>query len=194
MKKIAFIRHAQSTANAGYPTSNPATVLLSDLWKEQARLLAANRTDALDLIIYSKYTRTYETAKPMIEKFPNISVLQSPHIHEFTYLDPSQCIHTTMDQRKVAKDRFWADDDLLHQDWPDSESVDAFLTRVNLFAESINELPAENIAVFSHGQYIRMLIDVLQYPNKTYTKNDVKRLLFETDDVPNCWRIDKVFQ
>lgn len=116
MKKISLIRHAQSVANAWLPTSDPATVMLTDLWREQARLLAANRTDEIDLILYSQYTRTQETAKPMIEKFPQVTVLQNPFIHEFTYLDPKQCINTTGDQRRFLRERFWMNDDVFYQD------------------------------------------------------------------------------
>lgn len=185
-----MIRHAQSIANAWLPSSDPATIPLSNLWKEQASILAANRTETIDLIIYSQYIRTYETAKPMIEKFFNASLVQSPHIHEFTYLDPIQCMNTTMEQRKEARENFWNNEDLFHQDWPRSESVDQFLTRVNFFVDYIHTLPAKSIAVFSHWQFIRMLVDILKNPNKEYTKREVNHLLYETEDIQNCWCVD----
>lgn len=187
MKKISLIRHAQSVANAWLPTSDPATVMLTDLWREQARLLAANRTDEIDLILYSQYTRTQETAKPMIEKFPQVTVLQNPFIHEFTYLDPKQCINTTGDQRRFLRERFWMNDDVFYQDGASAESVHQLLMRVRLFIDYVSELPHNHIVAFSHWQYIRMLVAVLQNPNKEYAKNDVYRILYETEDVHNCW-------
>lgn len=190
MKKVFLIRHAESLANAWHPTVDPATVAITDKWKNQARLLAESRNIDLDVIIYSLYTRTYQTARPMMEKFTDAAVVQSPYIHEFTYLDPVQCANTTFVQRKIARDRFWSDDDLFYQDWPGAESVDQLMTRVRLFVAYLHALPDQCIAVFSHGQYIRVLMDVVSHPNKEYTKNEIYRLLYETDDIHNCGVIE----
>jgi broad specificity phosphatase PhoE len=72
METIYFIRHAESEANAGYVTFDDTSTVLTKTGKEQARKLSEQLSESPDLIIYSKYIRTQQTAAPTILKFPKV--------------------------------------------------------------------------------------------------------------------------
>jgi hypothetical protein len=79
-----FIRHGQSTGNAGIPCHDLALLELTELGHKQAREVAASWTETPSLIVTSPYLRTHQTAAPTIERFPNVPVEVWP-IQEFTY-------------------------------------------------------------------------------------------------------------
>ncbi|MCL1962490.1 MAG: histidine phosphatase family protein, partial [Desulfovibrionaceae bacterium] len=87
--KAVFIRHGQSTGNAGVPCHDLASIELTDLGHEQARDIAGSWTEAPSLIVTSPYLRTRQTAAPTMERFPDVPVEVWP-IEEFTYLQPSR--------------------------------------------------------------------------------------------------------
>jgi len=87
--KATFIRHGQSTGNAGLPSNDLALIELTDLGHEQARDVADGWAEAPVLIVISPYLRTQQTAAPTIARFPGVPVEVWP-IEEFTYLQPSR--------------------------------------------------------------------------------------------------------
>src|SRR3546814_10874663 len=56
--RAIFIRHGQSTGNAGVPCDDLGAIELTELGQEQAREVAASWTQAPALIVTSPYTRT----------------------------------------------------------------------------------------------------------------------------------------
>src|SRR3546814_2517008 len=87
--RAIFIRHGQSTGNAGVPCDDLGAIELTELGQEQAREVAASWTQAPALIVTSPYTRTRQTAAPTIARFPGVPVEVWP-IEEFTYLQPAR--------------------------------------------------------------------------------------------------------
>jgi broad specificity phosphatase PhoE len=85
---IFLVRHAESKANIGLPTSDPATIGITENGKYQSAKFAEEIKIAPDLIVTSRYVRTLQTAQPLIEKYPQAN-LETWSIHEFTYLSPS---------------------------------------------------------------------------------------------------------
>ena len=87
MKTITFIRHGESTANAGGITMAHDAIPLSALGKIQAQALAA----VLDLqpskIVVSEFLRTHETAQPFCDKVSMQPVIHAG-LNEFSCLDP----------------------------------------------------------------------------------------------------------
>ncbi len=67
--KATFVRHRQSTGNAGMPCNDLALLSLTELGWQQARNAAANWIETPDLIVTSPYLRTQQTAAPTIERF-----------------------------------------------------------------------------------------------------------------------------
>jgi broad specificity phosphatase PhoE len=87
--KAIFIRHGQSTGNAGVPCTDLATIELTEKGWNQARQVAMEWTEKPSLIVTSPFLRTQQTAAPTIERFPDVPVQVWP-IEEFTYLQPSR--------------------------------------------------------------------------------------------------------
>ena len=54
--RAIFIRHGQSTGNAGVPCDDLGAIELTELGQEQAREVAASWTQAPALIVTSPYT------------------------------------------------------------------------------------------------------------------------------------------
>jgi phosphohistidine phosphatase SixA len=67
--RAIFIRHGESTGNAGVPCHDLATIELTERGHEQARAVAASWTEAPALIVTSPYTRTRQTAAPTIARW-----------------------------------------------------------------------------------------------------------------------------
>lgn len=176
MKNIHLIRHAESRSNAWLPTDHPGTVPITELWKQQAQNLADNWTIEPDLIVYSMYDRTYQTAKPLIDKYPHVKTLQSEIIHEFTYLDAARYKWTTWPQRAWWRKLFWENPDIMYKDSPTSESIFDLFTRVDETIKLLQSFYWKEVAVFSHWQFIYTLLEALKDPTFT-TRADAKQYL-----------------
>ena len=66
MVSIWLIRHGESEANAGLPTSDVALIELTEKGHQQAQKVASAFTQAPSLIVTSPYIRTKQTAQPTI--------------------------------------------------------------------------------------------------------------------------------
>jgi len=87
--RAIFIRHGESTGDAGVPYHDLATIELTERGHEQARAVAASWAEAPALIVTSPYTRTRQTAAP-IARFPACRPVEVWPIEEFTYLQPAR--------------------------------------------------------------------------------------------------------
>lgn len=76
-------------------------------------------------------------------------------IHEFTYLEPTRCANTTVAQRRDWVEAYWAKADPAFTDGEGAESFLDFISPVQFFLNRLAEHPAYDIAVFSHGQFIK---------------------------------------
>ena len=72
--RAVFIRHGQSTGNAGLPCHDLARIELTELGWQQARSAAASWTETPSLIVTSPFLRTEQTATPTVARFPNVPV------------------------------------------------------------------------------------------------------------------------
>ena len=151
---IYFVRHGQSTANAGGVTMAHAAIPLSELGRRQAVLVASLLEVEPELILSSTYVRAMETARPFSEK-TGCPITPHPLLHEFSALDPALLEGMTTERRPIA-DAFWgrADPDLRHG--PGSETFREFSARVTSFASEIPHLPADTV-LFGHGIWFALL-------------------------------------
>lgn len=153
--QAVFIRHGQSTGNAGIPCSDLSQIALTELGWQQAREVAQNWIERPSLIVTSPYLRTQQTAAPTTERFPDVPVETWP-IQEFTYLEPSRWNGTRSEERMPHIVRYWQEADTAFRDGEGAESFDDLFGRAQDALRRLEALPPESLVyVFSHGQFIQ---------------------------------------
>ncbi|MDD4557257.1 MAG: phosphoglycerate mutase family protein [Alphaproteobacteria bacterium] len=153
---VFFIRHAESEGNVGLATVTPTETKLTAQGEQQAKDLLARIDFKPDLIIHSTYIRTYQTAKPLAEKYPDVPVQEWQNIYEFTFLSPSKYKNTTKDERKPFIDEYIARNDMDFVDGVGAESFNHFLQRVDETIEKVSKFPETmKVIIFAHGAFLR---------------------------------------
>lgn len=153
MKNVRLIRHGESAANAGHASRDQASIPLTPLGLEQARVIAGSFSMAPDLIVASPFARAQATALKTAATFP-ATAIETWAIQEFTYLATDRCVDTTVAQRKNWVDAYWLKSDPTYCDGAGAESFHDFVARAQAFLDRLEEHPAGGIAVFSHGQFL----------------------------------------
>lgn len=165
--RAVFIRHGQSTGNAGIPCHDLALIELTELGRHQAREVAASWTERPNLIVTSPYVRARQTAKPTMERFSDVPVEVWP-IQEFTYLQPSRWNGTLTRDRKPHIDRYWGTADPAFCDGEGAESFSMLLERARRALERLEAMPQDALVyLFSHGQFIQALNLLVRYEGMT---------------------------
>ena len=153
--RTVFIRHGQSTGNAGIPAHDLALLELTELGWWQSGEVAAGWTETPSLIVTSSYLRTQQTAAATIARFPEAPVEVWP-IQEFTYLQPSRWNGTHSSERMPAIERYWAAADPEYCDGEGAESFSTLLGRAQAALDRLATMPENTMVyVFSHGQFIQ---------------------------------------
>lgn len=177
MKTVWFIRHAESAANAGLPTTYPDCIPLTTKGVEQAKLLSDNINIEPDLIILSSYIRTHQTAVSLIEKFYKSKTEIWP-IHEFNFLSPDECLNTTVDQRKPWVNDYWKKCEAQYVHGIGAESFAEFKIRVLASIKRLEKFEYKFVVVFTHGHVIRA---IWQYFITANENEDSKSMQFFRD-------------
>lgn len=175
MKKILIIRHAESIGNAGAITTLPGEIPLSLTGITQAHELVGKITDPPEIIVYSKYIRTYQTAEPLINTFPHVPTEEWSHIHEFTYLNEAHCANMDAKSRQPMVDEYWDRNDPHHRDGGSAESFVEFLRRIDSSINQVKVRQEKSIIIFSHGNFIlglKMLIESKKNPGSLQNLSD----------------------
>jgi broad specificity phosphatase PhoE len=181
--KVIFIRHGESTGNAGIPSKNLALLELTRTGQSQAEEIAAGWLQAPDLIVSSPYLRTQQTAAPTMERFSSAPVEVWP-IQEFTYLEPSRWNGTLSADRKPHIVAYWSAADPAYCDGPGAESFTTLLDRARNMLERLAALPADwFVLIFSHGQFIHAVRMLILHPYRTDAER--MRLFWRTDGLPS---------
>ena len=144
--RAVFIRHGQSTGNAGVPCHELASIELTELGWRQAREVARAWTETPSLIVTSPYLRTRQTAEATIQRFPTVPVEVWP-IEEFTYLQPSRWNGTRSSERMPYLERYWTDADPAYCDGEGAESFGALLRRAEAALARLATLPSSGLAL-----------------------------------------------
>ena len=153
--RAIFIRHGQSTGNAGIPCDDLAQIELTELGWRQAREIAASWIETPRLVVTSPFLRTQQTAAPTIARFPKVPVEVWP-IEEFTYLQPSRWNGTLSSERMPTIERYWAEADPEFCDGEGAESFATLLGRAQTALDRLAAMPKDALVyVFTHGQFIQ---------------------------------------
>ncbi|MDF3926333.1 histidine phosphatase family protein [Pseudomonas putida] len=187
MKNVRLIRHGESAANAGEPTRDHASIPLTAKGLEQARIVAQSITSAPGLILASPFLRAQATALATTTLYPGAAFETWP-IHEFTYLASARCVDTTLAQRRGWVDAYWQRSDPAFSDGEGAESFRDLVARALHFLDRIAEHSANEIVVFSHGQYLNTVRWLLE---KQPQEIDADAMLdwrkYEVaNHIPNC--------
>ncbi len=165
--RINFFRHGESISNAGAATSDPASIPLTDCGRNQAEQIAQSYEARPTLIVVSSYQRTWQTAAPVIARFPEVPVEEWP-VQEFTYLEPSRCMGTTGAERRAWVEHYWKSCSAEYCDGPGAESFMDLLRRVKETRSRLEGLPTgSQVAVFTHGQLLQALRLLVYFPALT---------------------------
>jgi broad specificity phosphatase PhoE len=157
MKEVWFIRHAESEANAGFSSSDPMSIPLTERGYKQADEVSKVISKAPSLIVVSPYIRTQQTARPTIARFPKTEC-EEWNIQEFTFLSPELCKETNSSQRRPMVDEYWKRYDPFYLHGKDAESFADFLNRVHNTYQRVEAIDKDFVLIFGHGQFIRMLL------------------------------------
>jgi 2,3-bisphosphoglycerate-dependent phosphoglycerate mutase len=184
---VRLIRHAESLANAGGATDDPALIPITDCGCEQAVRLAKEWEQAPSLIVTSSFIRTRQTAQPTIDRFPEVPIEVWP-VHEFTYLDLPVGEPTTREQRRPLIKRYWERADPHYVDGPGVESFAGFLGRAQALLDRLRERSEPSIMVFTHGEFISGVMWILQNGINTTKCFDMAgfRTFVKVSQLPNA--------
>jgi broad specificity phosphatase PhoE len=187
-----FIRHGQSTANAGAPTDNFALIPLTQLGREQAETLAASWAVTPGLIVVSPYLRAQQTAEPTIARFPQVPV-ETWDIYEFTYWDPANWDGGDEDEDAWVE-RFWREADA-ERTHGGAENFRAFLGRAKAALARLAELDVDGpVMLFTHGHFIQALRHAILFEDWSahkvmgaFRENDARAWVRNTQVVRADW-------
>lgn len=164
MREVYWIRHAQSTANAGGRTDSTQAIVLSPAGEEQAREFARHWSIRPGMIVVSAYVRTHQTAIHIKRKFEGVPVEEWP-VHEFTYLSRAMGSGTTAAERMKLAVPYWEAMDPFANLGEGSESYAEFHTRI---AAAISRAAAFRgvgpLMIFCHNRVLCQLIQVITNP------------------------------
>ena len=166
MKKVWFVRHGESMANAGQATRDHRSIPLTQQGWSQARAVSIT-VPRPELIIVSPYLRARQTAEPLCQRYPDVPVECWDEVHEFVYLSPATCVGTTSSQRRPRVLAYWKAVDRAYVDGEWAESYQHLLERIYTTLSRLEEREQQFIVVFSHAQFMRNLHLVMSQPGLT---------------------------
>lgn len=150
---LYMIRHGESIANAGLPSSDFSTIPLTPLGHEQSARLANGWSDAPSLIAASPYLRAQQTAVPLREKFKSVPFV-TWGVEEFSFLNLCMFPPMTRDERKSLVDDYWQRCDPSEKH-AGAESFEEFWGRVLAFQRQVEQFDGERLVVVTHGFFMR---------------------------------------
>lgn len=165
MRCVWVVRHGESEANAGLPSTSPDATLLTTKGHKQAYKFAEIfyeswtefRVQTPGLFVTSKYIRTKQTAAPTFTCFDHVPREEWP-VEEFTYLDPSKYVGSTVTEREPHVKAWWERADPEYRDGGGAESFADLLLRVRNLVNVLRDRKEDMTVIFSHGRFMRALL------------------------------------
>ena len=162
--RVLCFRHGESAANAGHATSDPASIPLTELGKQQAHAISQRLAESPAFVISSPFLRAQQTAAPTLTRFPAVPTEIWP-VQEFTYLAPARCAGTSAQQRRQWVDAYWNAFNPTLVDGPGAESFSAFIERVRAALNRLRMVRNASDAIaamFGHGQFLQAMRWLIQ--------------------------------
>ncbi len=155
-KRVLFIRHAESEANAGRPTSEHSSIALTALGAKQGICIVNGIDSRPCLVIVTPFLRTQQTARPLLEKFLDVPVETWP-LQEYQFIAQRHCLNTTDAQRRPVVDAYWQRCDPTYINGYGPESFRKFRARIMGSIKALEKRSEHFIVVFAHGHVIRAI-------------------------------------
>ena len=162
MLEVWLFRHGQSRENAGFHTKEHSGVLLTDLGKEQGKLIAEyiGGQGFFPLrIIASPYTRAKETAVCTADRFD--MPVEIRRIHEFSFIGNEVWGNIPPEERETKVREYWKRGDPEETMGEGAESFIQFWDRVFDIKQWLCACAKSEsglYSMFSHGYFIRGLV------------------------------------
>ena len=187
MKQLHLVRHGESASNAGLATDSHDTYGITDLGRSQAEHFAKGWSDAPPgLVVSSRYVRTQETARPFMQRFPEV-----PHetwdVQEWTQLCPKHYRGTSHTQRLPKVRAYYDRRDPHYCDGEGAESFADLFKRVHAMLTKAEKRSEDVIAMFTHGHFMRAVLWSLLVESHPDTPKSMGRFVQFTDAfvIPN---------
>lgn len=188
MKKIYFVRHGESDANAGGPIKPENEIALTELGHQQATFVGerATKLDA-QIIIASPLLRARQTAEH-IASVTGLLIETSELLIERRYPSGQQgrTIHDPIVKEicHLLEVRF-GEDDSIHSD---EEMFEEIRDRAVRALDYLKNRPEETIIVVTHSIFLRMLLGAALY-GPSVTRREGGKLLnvFRTKNTALSW-------
>lgn len=156
MNNIWLVRHSECHSNVGGKTTHPATSILTKTGRLQSERIADYIDSQPDIILHSPYIRAVQSAQPTINKFPGVTVDESP-VQEFVYLPHEKYLNTTQTRRQAAVDEYWQQCNPQQKNSNEAESFAEFIDRIEMVIEKLRHSKGR-VIVFTHGHVMRAVI------------------------------------
>lgn len=175
MKRILFVRHGESVANAGGVTMENAAIPLSDHGRRQAEAIAEWLPGNPALVLVSPMLRAQQTAAPYCRRHGVQPAIQ-PLLAEFSVICPTLIAGLSGDQRRPHVESYWAAANPNQRMGPGADTFHEFDSRVSRFVERLPDLP-DGTRVFGHGLWFALLLWQLQSRPKSRPTMDAAGML-----------------
>lgn len=163
--KIIIARHGETTENKKkHLSGNSNTAQLTEEGKKHAQVLRSFFTD-LDFIVSSPLDRAVETAKPTADKL-GLKVVIDDLLREFDFGDLDG-----KSEEGEAKEALFKRREDLDFKFPNGESYNDVLKRIDLFLENLLSKKYKKVLIVSHAGVCRALLVRLTKEGKQKVKD-----------------------
>ncbi len=163
-QEIWFIRHGESTTNAGEISQDKFSTQLTARGQEQAKAASLAVPHAPGLIVVTPYIRTHLTAEPLQRRFPK-SPREIWDLHEFSALSDENYSNRTWTERIPLMQAFWERNDPDYVDGAGAESFSDMAGRVRAALDKLQTREESFTVVFAHGYIIQTARLILAQPD-----------------------------
>lgn len=156
MKKITFIRHGESAANAGGISQPNANIPLTERGIQQAQMIADQWQDTPSQVYVSEFIRTKQTAQPLLDKY-HLQPITLAGLNEFNTFGYEIVAGMTGAERTPLTLKYWKEADPDARYGESGQTYREFCQQVADFIPILCSLEDQSI-IYGHGMWIRQLI------------------------------------
>ncbi len=191
---IYFVRHGESELNAKR-IHQVATTPLSKTGEKQAEAVANRLVHVpIGAVVASHYTRAQQTAEAIASKL-ELPVTTCEHFKE---LDRPSSLHGLHYQDSHAISTLETIKKYHHNPsyrHSDEETFFEAITRAQAGIDFIKKLPHEDVAIVSHGNFLRIIVGVMLFGDRfdTVMFEDMQRWRIMNTGITHCMYYEETF-